>query len=172
MAQGSVDFSRNAEVTGNTMLSLLENINHDHIAPILEQHRLTHIYPDKWYPIQVWLDVLSDIQSMPGGMFDLVAIGMNIIERLPLPPEVDSVEVALLNFGEGYQWSHRNGDVGEIYTEILGERHVRVTISTPYPPDLMYGMTYAMARRLLPADGNLTVNRTLKGDTMICDVTW
>ena len=81
----------NAKVIGQAMLSFIDCLTHDQIEPFLQRHNLTHIDEKKWYPLQQWLDVLTDIANQdPNAMYDFVSIGMMLNERAMLPPEWDS----------------------------------------------------------------------------------
>jgi hypothetical protein len=63
MARKYQAFDPDSEVIGQSMLSLIQCINQEDIQPYLEKRNLTHIQPDKWYPVQDGLDVLNDISG-------------------------------------------------------------------------------------------------------------
>lgn len=70
------------EVIGATMLSIIDNIRYDEIAPYLMKHNLVEITPDRWYPAQAWLHVMNDLLQNREAMFNLVAIGMEVAKRV------------------------------------------------------------------------------------------
>jgi hypothetical protein len=78
----------------------------------------------------------------------------------------------------GYQYNHR-GDVGEQHVELVDDHRLRVTIRTPYPDDLFYGMYYGLVRRYAPADIEYTVayddstpRRDQGGEQTVLYITW
>ncbi len=169
------------QTSGAAMLSFIESINIDRIRPFLEKHGLTNIDPDKWYPLQQWLDVLSDISEQGGAMFDFVSIGMKIIETAKFPPEFEALafEQAVMAIDDLYHANARGGDIGEYTVEQVGEKQIEVTCRIPFPDDVAYGQLYGMARRMLPKGSHPTVRydediprREKGGERTIMHVTW
>ncbi len=64
------------ELTGQTVLSLIKNINYQNIQAIIEKHGLTDIDPNAWYPLQDVLNVLREISDATNSTFNFVSIGM------------------------------------------------------------------------------------------------
>lgn len=81
-------FDPKAEVSGRTMLSAINCINHENISPVLKALDLENIDPDSWYSQQAWLDVLKGVNQQGNAMFDFVALGIETIRSLPFPPRV------------------------------------------------------------------------------------
>jgi hypothetical protein len=171
----------NVEVIGQNMLSFIQNIQAEAIQPVLEKHGLLNVQPDTWYRLQDWLDVLSDLSTQSGAMFNMVAIGTAISETALIPPEVAamSLEQFLFIVDNVYQMQHRNGDPGHIQTEQVADKHIKLTVRVPYPDDLEYGTTYGFVRRFLPKGTNFMVEydpdtprREQGGDATIIHVTW
>lgn len=149
-------FDPNSQAIGTALLGFIQSARHKDLMPYLEKHSLTHIEPHKWYPVQTWLDVLSDLsEERPGEtMFDFISVGMGIAKVVPLPEEYQSLpfeEALLASGGRGYKMNHR-GDVGEHTIKKVGDNHITITIRTPYPDDLMYGVYYGLALRFLSSD--------------------
>lgn len=156
-----VSFDPNVEIIGQNVLGYLECINRENVLPFLQQRGLDNIDPQKWYPLQDWLDVLNDLENQSGGgaMMDFVSIGMKIAELAQFPPEFDQLpfdELLAVN-DRAYQMQHRNGDAGYQTTEKISEGHVTITLKTPYPDDLAYGVVWGECKRFLPAGTNFTV---------------
>jgi hypothetical protein len=175
--------SPEAEMHGAAMQAYFKNLNSHDVKPYLEQilkkYGLTEISPNRWYPSQLALDLYRLITSQGGGMFDLVAIGMRMVEDAPYPAEVDSIQAALQGLNEGYKMGVRNFPSDEGYViEELSQRHVRVYEYLPYPHDIMYGYIYGLARRFAPKGANLSVQRTFlvpndpDADGAVYDITW
>ena len=160
-----------AEVIGQAILGIARALG-DKAQPILERHGLDGVQPDGWYPQQRWLDALREIDQ--GDMFDLIAVGKQVAEHVPLPAEVDSVESVLMMIGKTYTHNHR-GCPGYTKPEILGEKHVRLTVYDPYPNNMVYGVMYGFAarfeRRAIVRYDDETPYGT-ESDTVIYHVTW
>jgi hypothetical protein len=77
-----------------------------------------------------------------------------------------------------YLMQHR-GDTGEERVEKLGDQHMRLTMRTPYPDDLPYGVVWGMARRFLPEGTQFLIkydetepHRDLGGEYTVLDISW
>ncbi|NDJ78510.1 MAG: hypothetical protein GYB65_19850 [Chloroflexi bacterium] len=154
-------FNPAAEVLGQAMVAFVECSNRDAIRPFMEAHGLTEVNPDQWYPQQVWLDVLSDIaNAKEDAMIDFVSIGMKLIRLIQLPPEFEQMsfrQVLQVWDEAGYQSTNRGEDAGYLAIDFLSDTHVKMALHTPYPDDLMYGACFALARRFLPHDTEVSV---------------
>ncbi len=140
------------EIRGQMMIDFEEALNSYSFLPIIKKHGFDQIQPDQWYPIQQWLDVLSEINDT-GGMLDFVSIGMQQIENHEWPPEV--TQMGLVEFLEGaaneiYHTNYRGPEAGRIYVDCLSETQIAVVLRVPEPDDLWYGNLYALARQFLP----------------------
>jgi hypothetical protein len=165
------------------MQAYFRNFNSAEVKPyldeILQKYGLKSIDPDKWYPSQLALDLYKLLVKKAGGMFDLVAIGMQMVEDAPYPEKVDSIHTVMAMLPEGYKMGIRNYPPDEGYViEHLGDRHVRVHEYLPYPHDIMYGYIYGLARRFAPKGTNLSVIRTYMvpddpdAGGAVYDITW
>lgn len=164
------------EVSGAAILSTIAGLQDD-VLSVLAAHGIGQITADGWYPQQAWLDALRDI-STGGGILDLVSVGMRVPDTALWPPEVDTVEKALLSIDVAYQMNHRNGEIGSYHAEVIEEGHVRLMCDNPYPSDFDYGIIYQTTRKFMPRGQVFTVRRAdspsrKNGDDMcIYDVTW
>jgi len=176
-------FDPAAEVNGRSMLAFIECLRQEEILPFLEAHGLTDIDPEGWYPIQQWLDVLSDLaQERPGqAMFDFVAVGMKIPEVSKFPPEFEQMSFwKLMSVASGeYSTGQHRGNAGEILFESLGPKHITYKVRTPYPDDFWYGICYGFCRRYLPPGTRFTVHydekaprREQGGEYTVIHMTW
>ncbi len=147
------------ELMGRTALSLIENIQHQDIKPILRKHNLDSINPDTWYKMQDVLNVLSDISDGDNAMSNFVSIGISAAELSVLPPEMEKMSLAeiLMAYGKIYNIRHRGGDAGEISVEQVSNNHFKITMKIPYPDDVFYGVMYGYARRFRPAGAHFVV---------------
>jgi hypothetical protein len=174
-------FDPKVEIIGQNVLSFIQNVEAEAMQPVLKKHGLLNIQPDTWYPLQDWLDVLSDLSAQSNAMFNMVAIGTAISETALIPPEVAAMplEQFLFIVDNVYQMQHRNGNPGHIRTERVDDHHIKLTVQVPYPDDLEYGTTYGFVRRFLPKGTQFTVRydpdvprREHGGDATIIHVSW
>jgi hypothetical protein len=148
------------KVIGQNVLGFVENVQRDEIQPILKKHGLEKIDPDVWYPLQKWLDVLKEL-SIHNSMTNFVAIGMGISQTAPLPPGILDLPFEaffLQALPTAYHMQHKDGDAGIIQAEKVSDTTIKMTVITPYPDDLEYGVTYGFARRIAPANMKFTVS--------------
>lgn len=149
----------NAEIIGQNLLSTTIHINKESVQPFLIKHGLDQIDPEQWYPLSKWMAVLNDIAEHGGGSTDFVSLGLAIAQTAVLPPEIEkaSFEEFCQGMDYAYQMNHRGGDVGHYHAEIISPKHVKVTVTAPYPDDQAYGVLYGFARRFLPKGSRFTV---------------
>jgi hypothetical protein len=184
MPQRYQAFDPTAEVVGRSILGFVQCTQYDEIAPYLEKYGFAHVDPKSWYPMQTWLDVLTDIAAARTGMetmFDFVSIGMKLAEVVPLPAEYDKLpfnEALLATGAKGYQLNHR-GNAGEQSVMLAGDKHIQVRIRCPYPDDMFYGFYYGLARRFMPRGSNFTVSyedstrrHDQGGEVTVLNITW
>lgn len=170
------------EVIGSAMLSIINNVQGYEIRPILDQHNLTDIDSDTWYPAQKWLDVMNDLAKKPSATTNDVAIGMKIAENVVLPPQLKSATLAqiLQSWDTIYQKQHRGKNIGYKEVQKIDDTSYRVILADLYPDDLSYGVAYGFCRRFLPNGSHFTVkyenihNRRDKGgaDTTVLLINW
>jgi len=184
MAGKYQSFDPKVEVSGYPMLGFIQCLRKEEIAPYLELRGLLNINPEGWYPVQKWLDVLSDLaEERPGqAMFDFVAVGMKLIELTPFPPEWDALPLGQIFAFANQNYAsaqHRGGDAGEITTELIRPKHAITKLRTPYPDDFWYGVFYGFCRRYLPPGTHFTVyydentpRREQGGEQTLIHITW
>lgn len=155
-------FDPEAEISGQTALSLITNIMHSDIAGILKRHQLEQIDPEAWYPIQSVLDVLSDISEGTNGSANLVSLGMASAKTVyeNFPQEIR--DLSLVDFLSNYndlmrQVDGSRGDSNEIVFEQLNPHHMTVSFRVPYPDDVFYGFFYGMVRYFRPLGKGFSV---------------
>jgi hypothetical protein len=175
-----ISLDPNVEVLGDVILSLKEAIISLSLdpQPFLEKYGLGAVRPGNWYSLQKSLDAMKDMHDNIGDMFALISVGSGISETAQWPPDIDTVESAFAAIDMAYHMNHRNGDIGHYQTELITPGHVRVTACNPYPSDFDYGLCYGLAKRFLPHNAHIKVERAaspcrLKGDDCcVYDVTW
>lgn len=172
-------FDPNTEVIGYVMTSFLDCLTHEEVEPLVHAHGVQQIDSQGWYRQQLWLDILSDVMQQPNATENLVAIGMKLAEKIIFPPHITTVKDAISGASIVYQKNHRGGNPGCIDYEDVGETHIRLHVSTPYPDDFIYGTRYGYARRFLGGRGNLVVYQSNRvqyrrpdDPPMVLDVQW
>lgn len=146
----------NTEIIGAAILGSLNVMDAEHVRPLLGKHGLGNIQPNVWYPLSLWLDFLTELSDYQGAMFNFVAIGTKTVEKAieftPIPPEAAAFpfEMRMQMVNQSYQMQIRNGDAGELRIEMVGEKHFKITDTTPYPSDLIYGVLWGTTRVNLP----------------------
>lgn len=152
--------SPDALVIGQTMMAFLENVEADLIMPIMKKHNLDHLDPDQWYLHQKWMDVLRELSEKLGGQADtaFVAIGREVVRKAVMPPEMNSIPVALNALHAIHHLNLRNipEDEGYVVKE-LGAQHYQVYANTPNPDEAIYGFIWGMCARFKQADEHFTV---------------
>lgn len=176
-------FDENTEASGSFLLAFIKNLKSEEIFPILRKHNLVSVDPDAWYPHQLALDVLHDVAyGTEGGMMNLVAIGMGVVDTA-MSEQINqpgiTLEEGLISLNDTYQLNHRNGYAGEISVVVMGPRHVELVDHTPYTDDTMFGMIYALARKLSPVGSHPIVRhlddapcRKEGDDSCTYEITW
>jgi len=151
-----VAYEPTVEIVGRAILATTGGPD-DLTLDALQRRGVSAVDPDGWYPQQVWLDVLKELDQ--GGMLNMVMVGMKIPDSLTLPAQVGSVEGALASLDEVHHAHHRGGEIGHYRCEHVAEHHVRMVCDSPYPSDLDYGIVFATTRRYVGRGRAFTVVR-------------
>jgi len=141
---------------------------------IIANHRLElrDLTPDKFVPVQRWLDALREIQETVGTAV-VRHVGTRIIENAEFPPTLPTVESILESLDAIYHLNHR-GEVGHYHCQRDGESLV-VRCETPYPRHFEWGLVEGICRSKAaggrryfvafepgPASGDLTCTVTVR----------
>jgi hypothetical protein len=170
----------NAEIIGQAMLGIVNNLRHDELLPLLTQYGVEKIDPERWYPQQIFLDIYRDMQDGKiNSSENMVAIAVKIVETAVFPPGINSVETMIQAISMIYKSNIRNVPETEGYWgEIVGPGHAVVKDNSPYLPDSTYGFIWALVKRFRP-EGSQFVVRILNpnagvtdDEPVVFDVTW
>ena len=148
-------YDSKVEVAGQFMLALVQCIGAEQVTPIL-QRRNIDIQPDAWYSQQEWLDILSEIEEELKDNLLFVSVGMKLMDLTPLPEGI-TLEQLMMSLDDSYQNTHRGGKAGHLETRKIADKQFAVTVTTPYPIELDYGVEYALCKRFLPEGTKFTV---------------
>ena len=161
------------EINGAYLLGVIGSINEHSVKEIRTRYGLDNIEPDRWYPAQKVVDFYYEIEHKTGGMFDLVAIGINVVKNIEYPPGVETMQQALGIANEMHRGGWRGADPGDMDIEIIADHHVRFTfVDLPLPVDLIYGICYGMVKRFAGQSKEITVRRKVNGNQYIFDLQW
>lgn len=137
----------NAEIRGGQIVAIRDAIG-EVAAPYFARAGLLEAQPEEWYDMTTYLNLIYEIvKNEPDVMFNLIALGIKVVEHAVLPPEIDSVEKGLRAMQRGWQMNSRNAQ--EVIWEVqkLDDNQFVVTNSSPFPPDQEYGVLYGFVRR-------------------------
>lgn len=161
------------EVNGAYLLGIIGSLSEDDVRPYREKHGLTYIEADKWYSAQQVSDFYYDLEQAPNGMFNLVAIGVNVADKVVYPPEVRTMDDALALAPQMHYAGWRNGHPGDIQVERFGPKHVRfIFTDLPLPIDLVYGLCYGLVKRFSPPGTRIRAEQHEQGNAKIYDLEW
>jgi hypothetical protein len=144
-----VSFAPGVEVLGASMMANIEGMGEKAI-PLLARHGLANLEPDKWYPLQNYLDFYKELASMRQGGIDLVSVGQKVPEKAVFPPQIDSIQSAFQLLDEAYHMNHRGGDIGHYHVKLVGSRQIDIIAQNPFPCDLDLGIISGLANRFRP----------------------
>lgn len=132
-----------------------------------------------WYPHPRYISLLDEIaNSRRDAMFDLIGIGIELVKRATLPPDITSLKRALFSLDDVYR--HSNAGVEGGWSVTLVENNFAVcTSSTPFHSDLEFGILYGLADHFTKADqvfkvtlSNPQSNRQAGGTSCTYHVKW
>lgn len=149
----------NTKVLGAPLRSNLDNMATEEIEPFAAKYGLVNIQPDKWYPMQSYLDMLNDMGKSYNLTDRLVSIGLEIFQKIAMPPELENADLpTILNgWNDLYQMQHRGEDIGYVRVTKMSETHYKTEHKNLYPDDMLYGVAYGMAKRFLPHNTHFKV---------------
>jgi hypothetical protein len=104
---------------------------------------LDDLTPDKFVPVQKWLNALKELQDHVGAP-GVRRVGTRIVEQADFPPHFDSVESILLELDTIYYLNHK-GDVGHYLVSKHGSALV-IVCETPYPRAFELGLIEGICR--------------------------
>jgi len=138
-------------VIGQTMQAFLENVQADLIRDILKKQGIEDIDAEKWYPHQLWMDILKSIEESfegSGSQSAFVAFGRKVVEKAVMPPEMNSIPIVLNALHAIHHMNLQNApeDEGFIIEEV-DDKHYLVYENTPNPTDAIYGYIWGICAR-------------------------
>jgi hypothetical protein len=151
-----ISFDPNVEVSGQSMMCVIAGMVPS-ARPIIAKYGLDKLEEDKWYPLQPILDFYKEIFNSRSATLNLVSTGIKVPENAVFPPEIDTIEKALMSLDEAYHMNHRGGEIGHYRSQIVSSRQIDIIAETPFPCDLDYGIILGLGRRFKPPRTNVAV---------------
>jgi hypothetical protein len=113
---------------------------------LIKKHKLNvqDLQPDRYVPVQNWLDALQEIQYEVGRE-KVRAVGRGIVENANFPPHFTDAETMLMASNDIYRMNHR-GDVGQYVVTRLPDNVIRIQCCTPYPRMFEWGVIEGMTK--------------------------
>lgn len=167
-----VTFDNNTKILGALLLGWHGTMHEEEINALLAKYGLNHVDPEAWYPIRPVLEFLTEIETNYD-MFDLIGIGKHIGANFVIPESHQDMVTYLMATDEFYAIPYQGEVPGNVTPTRISERHIRLTLHTPWPHDYWYGTFYGLTNQLTQADDNLHIERTIIDEvTCILDITW
>lgn len=144
-------FASNVEVNGETILSVMDGmgVTKELAYRFLAEQGIKDPQPGHWYSQQAWLNAFRMIAEKIGPA-TLLAIGKTIPENAKWPPNIDTIEKALVSIDIAYHLNHRGGDIGCYQFKSTGPKSAKVICHNPYPSEFDRGIIVAVARKFAP----------------------
>jgi hypothetical protein len=108
-----VSFDPNVEVSGQSMLCVVAGMGKS-AKPLLEKYGLDKLEADKWYKLQPILDFYKEISLAKSSLLNLHSTGLKVPDFAVFPPDIDSIQKAMLSLDEAYHMNHRGGEIGHL----------------------------------------------------------
>lgn len=115
---------------------------------IIARHRLAleDLTPDKFIPLQRWLDALKEIQAEVGAGV-VRQVGVHVIRNAAFPPSFTTVEAVLESLDNIYYLNHV-GNVGHYYSASRADGTIVVRCETPYPRRFEQGLIEGICNKM------------------------
>jgi hypothetical protein len=114
---------------------------------LVEKHALDieELTPDKFIPVQRWLDALKEIQDTVGPA-KVKDVGRNIVVSADFPPVFANAQAILLALDEIYHLNHK-GEIGHYRVSQNAKTGViELRCETPYPRMFEWGLVEGICR--------------------------
>ena len=136
------------EVDGRTVHSVISGMMlHSVGRELLRREGLDPLKPERWYPMQSWLNVFRTISERLGAD-TLYSVGYRIPQAAEFPAHMmKDVSTALQSIDIAYHHAHRNGDIGCYEYSQVGEGIHQIRCNNPYPCDFDLGIIDSLVDR-------------------------
>lgn len=144
-------FSPNVEIWGGSLLAMVDGLAsagmpRDEVLALLGREGVLDPQREGWYSHQALLNVLREAEIRCGEAA-LRSAGRAVPVGSRFPPEVETLERALLTLDIAYQVNHRGGRIGHYTCKPLGARRMELFCDNPYGCELDHGIIETLFAR-------------------------
>ena len=150
--------SPHVEISGRTLVGILGGLeaagaHRDEAVALLAKSGVLDPQPEGWYPQQAILTVLGEAAKRwgPGA---LRSAGRAVPLTARFPPELESLERALLTLDIAYQVNHRGGRIGHYSCKPVGPKQMEFFCDNPYGCEFDLGIFETILDLHAPAGTN------------------
>jgi hypothetical protein len=143
------------QVLGQSIMAMIGGMEllKSRAMKILADNGIPQLEPQGWYPMRNALTAIKSIEEKIGPV-TMRAVGRKVPEHAKFPPEITTLEQALLSLNMAYQMNHRGqqaGSIGGYRFETAGHGG-RMVCDNPYPCNFDHGIIEALCERFRPKD--------------------
>lgn len=143
--------SPQAEISGRSLLGILGGLedsgpSRDEAMALLAKAGVLDPQPEGWYSQQAILTVLGEVAKRWGAE-SLRNAGRAVPITARFPPEIESLERALLTLDIAYQVNHRGGRIGHYACRPIAPRQMELFCDNPYGCELDQGILERLVER-------------------------
>ncbi|MEL6526563.1 MAG: hypothetical protein AAFQ07_12730, partial [Chloroflexota bacterium] len=160
MATRKYETEKDVQFLGVALLTIAENPHVTNLSDLIREYGYNNIDPDRWYSLQDELNFMKALSARWQHSQNMVAIGMNIFDKLVIPDDIRTVKdgINMLNAIVHLNCRNYRSEWEYIITH-TGKNSLHVTDNTPWPHDLVYGYLYGLCKKLLPPSSALKLRR-------------
>ncbi|MBI5252288.1 MAG: hypothetical protein HY912_22565 [Desulfomonile tiedjei] len=120
---------------------------------ILAEHGINNPKSGEFYVLQYLFDAMKEVESKFSREM-LYRIGYNIAQNAILPPQMNSMEIALSGIDVAYHMNHVGGEIGHYaFTRLdsqSGVKKAKMVCRNPYSCSFDWGVIEGFAKRFQP----------------------
>ena len=148
-------FSPDVEIWGGSLLAMVDGLARagmprDEALALLGRAGVLDPEREGWYSHQALLDTLKEAWGRYGEAA-LRSAGRAVPVGSRFPPEVETLERALLTLDIAYQVNHRGGRIGHYTCKPLAPRRMEIYCDNPYGCELDLGILETLLAHHAPA---------------------
>ncbi len=151
-------YAPDGEVLGAGISAIFNHRRRNEVLDSLVYHGADYLDPETWYPVDKFINIFTEWQTMPDTSTNIISVGMAMIYHLEWPGDTDRLDLTgrLAALGDLHSMYHR-GDVGGYATRVESLNHIVYTENTIWPDDMIYGFIYGAAQHFLPDGTRFTL---------------
>ncbi|MFY0528189.1 hypothetical protein ACN28I_35205 [Archangium gephyra] len=143
------------QVLGQSIMAMIGGMEllKSRAMKILADNGIPQLEAQGWYPMRNALTAIKSIEEKIGPV-TMRAVGRKVPEHAKFPPEITTIEQAMLALNVAYQMNHRGQQAGNIggYRFDTAGHGGRMVCDNPYPCNFDHGIIEALCERFRPKD--------------------